>query len=126
MIKILVLAFALLLPLGLNAFGIKVDKYDVPANQIEDAKSLSAVTGIMSKSVMKCMDTGKDNKKCVCENLDKLENIEKLYNSLLTKHPEWKGKMLYYETSTPEFPIYSHNTYLPGLEMQFAMKNNCK
>jgi len=127
MIKILALTAMLVLisPFAINAKGIKVDKFDVPADQLEDAKSLSKATDIMSKNVMKCMDTGKDNKKCICENLDKLENIEKIYTDLLKKHPEWKGKMLYFETSTPEFPTYSHNIFLPGLEKQFTMKESC-
>ncbi len=102
--------------------------YKVPEHQLEDAKLLSAAIGSISEPVTKCVKSGKEYQKCLCDNVDKINSVKKIFKKLLQKYPEWSGEriVLYYETSTPEFPIYSHNLSIGGIKKHLLDKDHCK
>ncbi|MGH1402822.1 MAG: hypothetical protein ACRBDL_01115 [Alphaproteobacteria bacterium] len=64
---------------------------------IRDAQALDDALGNVSSAVTGCMDMGRNNTQCQCENLDIIHEFNGLYKETIVLHPDWKEQSIYYQ-----------------------------
>ncbi len=107
---------------------IEVDPIELSnLEDIEDAEMLSANLDTAVQHVMACMDEGKDNIVCQCENIDLLRAFQEKLRSTLDKHPEWAGQDIFYKQRDEEGIMRAGvSTSFTGLENQSKMIDELK
>ncbi len=66
------------------------------STDIRDAEELDSALDDVSSSVTACMEGGKGNTQCQCENIDIIYDFNNLYKETVVRHPNWIGQAIYY------------------------------
>lgn len=83
------------------------------SGEIADAKRLNDAVDLLSVKVSGCVNNSVvDPGQCHCLYPEEKSNLEKIYHATLRKHPDWRGKVLFWQRADS----YSYNLSLDGLE----------
>lgn len=59
------------------------------SDEIEAATNISNSLAVVSKNVSSCMEAGKDNLACKCENKESIHQLNELVNAAIKAYPYW-------------------------------------
>ncbi len=87
----------------------------------KDVASLRAIDGALSslsEKVTACAKTGRALEECQCSDPQDLTRLRRGYETLITQHPEWKDKLLFYNYLNEEGRNVSGTLVLQALRRQ--------
>lgn len=105
--------YALLFSLA-PALAMSADFQLSDPSQIKDANAIQLSINAISAKVSQCIEKKlAEPARCFCLYPAEFDNFKKAYANAIAKHPEWKGKLVYFD---------GNNLNFVGLQRQNDMK----
>lgn len=90
-----------------------------PLSKFDDillAQELDTVINVLNNRITLCVDAGRESPtECFCRYPEEANNAKKSYDKILLARPNWRGKILYWQTLDNQA---SHQLVMPAVENQ--------
>lgn len=101
--------------------GVVADviRLEDPAD-IQDANTLNQAVDVMSQKVTACVENQEaPPDACFCRYADQLAQVKTIFDEVITKHPDWQGKVIFWWKDDTQ--SYSYNLAMDGLRQTFEV-----